>query len=189
MPPSRSAREHESLRTVLESIGRETELAASLARVLEHACALLDADHGAIGLYDARRGVVRTAAIRDMPAVQLGEDVSARAGLVGQVLGTGKAVRVKRYTDLPLPTVPALADAAMIGVPVRWADALIGVFALGRMPRAAGTGAPRRSTFTVRDVAMLEQFARHAAIAVHNARRLDLERRRSERLAVIARVG
>jgi GAF domain-containing protein len=129
-PNARHARERDSLRAVLESIGREADVAPLLARVLEHACELLDADHGVIGLTDAARGVVRPVAIRDMPSLSLGEPVPSGVGLVGQVLGTGTAVRVGRYADLPSPTLDALSESAMIGVPVRWGDALVGVFAL-----------------------------------------------------------
>jgi signal transduction histidine kinase len=187
-PNARHARERDSLRAVLDSIGREADVAPLLARVLEHACALLDADHGVIGLTE--HDVVRPVAIRDMPSLSLGVAVPAGVGLVGQVLGTGAAVRVGRYADLPTPTLHGLSENAMIGVPVRWGDAMVGVFALGRAPRDRDvTGAPRRRAFTRRDVATLEAFARHVAVAVHNARRLEEERRRAERLAVIARIG
>ncbi|AHG92512.1 GAF domain protein (plasmid) [Gemmatirosa kalamazoonensis] len=185
-PLARLARERDSLRGVIASIGRETDLAPLLARVLEHACALLAADHGAISLVDESRGTVRAAAVRDMPAVRIGDIIPPGVGMVGLVLERRAPVCVRRYAEIPTPIVPALDEHAMIGVPVHWGDAPMGVFALGRAPDAS-TG--RRRPFGARDVETLEEFARHAAIAVHNARRLAAERLRGERLALIAHVG
>ncbi|MBV9879197.1 MAG: GAF domain-containing sensor histidine kinase [Gemmatirosa sp.] len=179
-PPSEFDRERDSLRVVIESIGREADLAPLLARILDYACGLLDADRGAIGLVDEARNVVRMAAARDMPVGELGTEVPIGVGLVGHVLQTRAPVSVRRYAELPFPSVPALAEDPIVGVPIRWGDAIIGVFGLGRT---------RPRPFAPRDVAMLEDFARHAAIAVHNAQRLAVEQRRGERLALIAHVG
>jgi signal transduction histidine kinase len=181
---ARLARERDSLRAVIASIGREADLAPLLARVLEQARALLAADHGAISLVDETTGVVRAAAVLDMPTVRVGDVIPPGVGMVGLMLKSCAPVRVRRYADLPCPIIPALAEHAMIGVPIHWNDVPIGVFALGRAPVGR-----RRRAFAARDVETLEEFARHAVIAVHNARRLAAERRRGERLALIAHVG
>jgi GAF domain-containing protein len=52
-------------------------------------------------------------------------------------------------------------EYAVIGVPILWRDRIIGVFGLGSPP-------PRQ--FTAHDVEVLSLFAKHAAIAIENAR-------------------
>ena len=87
-------------------------------------------------------------------------------------------------------TQPALAEHVVIGVPIRWGNDLIGTFGLGRAPQPARLlRRSRRPLFAPRDISAVEEFARYAAIAVHNARRYADERRRADRLAVVARVA
>ena len=96
------------------------------------------------------------------------------------VLETQRPVVHDRYGDVQLPTQPDLADHAVVGMPIFWHDRMIGFFGDRRR-------APRR--FSGRDVETLALFARHAAVAIENARRYEREQRRIERLALIARVG
>ena len=190
MTPARSGdrarRERESLETLLESIGGETELRPLLSRILVEACELLGADEGTIGIMDDRRGTVRTEAAHRMPGDELGFEITRGVGLTGAVLSAGAPVQARRYGDLPGANRPWRADHAVLGVPIRWGDEIIGVFGLGRAPRA---GATTRRGFTARDVDTLERFARFAAIAIENANRFARERARLERSTLIARVG
>jgi len=55
-------RQQESLRQVIESISSELELRPLLTRIIRHACELLGADNGTIGLVDESRRVGRTEA-------------------------------------------------------------------------------------------------------------------------------
>ena len=57
-------RQQESLRAVIESISAELELAPLLGRILGHACTLLDADYGTIGLADDDGQSMEIAAMR-----------------------------------------------------------------------------------------------------------------------------
>jgi hypothetical protein len=129
---ARLARELESLQVLIDSMGREADLAPLLTRLLDVACELIGADHGAIGLVDPARHVVRTAAVRNMPPNELGAEMGPGVGLAGQVLATGDTVYARRYGDLANPTQPALVEHVVIGVPIRWGNDLIGVFGLGR---------------------------------------------------------
>ena len=187
---TRLSRELESLQVLIDSMGREADLGPLLKRLLDVACELIGADHGAIGLVDPTHQRVRTAAVRNMPPNELGSETPAGVGLYGQVLEKGETVYVPRYGDLATATQPSLSDHVVIGVPIRWGNDLVGVFGLGR--ELAGGGLLRRlrhPQFEARDIAAVEEFARYAAIAVHNARRYADERRRAERLAVVARVA
>ena len=186
----RLLRHQESLRAVIESISSELELRPLLERILHHACELIGADDGTIGLVDEARNVVRTEAVYNMPPDEMGAEMGPGVGVAGQVLLTRRPVRAKRYGDLPHPTQPSLAENEVIGVPIQWRDRMIGFFGLGRRAngRAARPGGGRRG-FSRVDLETLAVYARHAAIAIENARQYRREQNRTERLALIARVG
>ncbi len=169
----------DALTKIIEVISSELELDDLLALILEHACTLINADDGAIGLYDGARKVVRTAVLYRLPAEELGAEMQAGQGLAGRVLASGRTVMC-RYGDLPGINLPQLSDNQVIGVPILWRQVLVGVFGIGAK-------APR--VFSKSDVSLVELFARHAAIAIHNAQRHFEERRRSVRFALIAKVA
>lgn len=167
-----------ALRQMVEDISSELELAPLLARIVQSACELIGADDGSIGLYDATREVIRTEAVYRMPARELGSEMRRGEGLAGHVLNSGQPV-LARYGDLPLITLNELADNRVIGLPIHWRGRLVGFF---------GVGAAPPKTFDAEDLALLELFARHTAIAIDNARRYNEERRRAARFALIAKV-
>src|SRR5262245_36191869 len=173
-------REAEALCRVVEEISSERELRPLLTRIVAHACDLLGADDGTIGLFDPVRNVIRMEAIYRMPAREQGTEVPANVGLAGKVLVTGEPVVLARYGDLGDVPLPELAENSVIGVPIRSHGHLVGFFGIGARP-------PRK--FNARDLATLQLFARHAALAIDNALRYQREKSRSERLALIARVS
>ena len=186
----RLLRHQESLLSVIESISSELEIRPLLTRILMHACELIGADDGTIGLMDESRNVIRTEAAYNMPPDELGAEMGPGDGVAGEVLRTRRPVRVKRYGDLPHPTQPSLAENEVIGVPICWGERMIGFFGLGlSAERRAARGRGRGRGFTRADLETLEIYARHAAIAIENARQYRRERERTERLALIARVG
>jgi signal transduction histidine kinase len=165
---------------VIESIGAELDLRSLLSRIVRLACELLEAEDGAIGLYDETRGVIRTEAIFRMPEEEQGAEMASGIGLAGQVLLSRAPVVLDRYDRLPHPMHTELPDNPVVGVPLFWQDRLVGVFGLGARP-------PRR--FGPAEVETLVLFGRYAAIAIENARRREREARRMERLATLARIG
>jgi hypothetical protein len=64
----RALREAEALRQVVEEISSELELRPLLTRIVTHACELLSADDGSIGLYDPAKNVIRFEAMYRMPS-------------------------------------------------------------------------------------------------------------------------
>jgi two-component system sensor histidine kinase DevS len=96
-----------------------------------------------------------------MPAHELGAEMRPGVGVAGAVLHTRRPIRLDRYGDVEQPTLPEFADHALIGVPIWWGDEMIGFF---------GIGAPPPICFDDADVETLALFARHAAIAIDNAR-------------------
>jgi signal transduction histidine kinase len=186
----RLLRQQRALRAVVASISSELELRPLLTRIIRRACDLLDASDGVIGLVDEARNVVRSEAVYRMPPDELGAEMPPGVGVAGQVLATRRPIILRRYSDVPTPTQMARLENAVIGVPISWRGRVIGVFGLGRAPRPPADGRlPRPRPFTRGELGTLAAFARHAAIAIVNAREYQSVKRRTERLALIARVG
>lgn len=164
---------------VVEDISSELALEPLLTRIVAGACQLIGADDGTIGLYEAEHDWIRTVAVYRMPEGELGATMPRGVGLAGHVLASGRTALL-RYGDLDSMTLPQLADNQVVGIPIRWSGRLIGFFGIGAAP-------PRR--FKREDIAALELFARHAAIAITNARRYQNERRRTDRFRLIAHVA
>jgi signal transduction histidine kinase len=186
----RLLRQQETLRAFIESISAELELRPLLTRILRHACELIGADNGTIGLVDEARVVVRTEAVYRMPPGELGAEMPLGVGIAGVVLQRKEPIVLERYAQIAHPTQLTFLENAVIGMPISWRGRMIGFFGIGASPVPAGPeGVLRRRHFTPQDVATLGIFARHAAIAIENARRYELERQRTERLELIARIG
>jgi signal transduction histidine kinase len=173
-------RQQESLREVIESISSELELRPLLTRIVRHACELIGADNGSIGLVDEQRQGVRIEAIYHLPADEIGAEMPPGVGLAGHVFSTRQPVILARYGNVARPTLTDLNENAVIGLPIVWGSRMIGFFGIGAAP-------PRY--FTEQDLATLTIFARHAAIAIENARLFEAEKRRAARISVINRVG
>lgn len=185
----RLIRRQETLLGFVESISSELELRPLLTRILRYACELIGADHGTIGLVDAKRNVVRTEAIFNMPEDELGAEMAPGVGIAGQVLVTGEPVVLARYGDVSNPSRTDSLDNPVIGMPIRWHDRMIGFFGIGIHAEAARREGRPVGPFGEKDLSMLALFARHAAIAIENARRYQWEQQRTERLGLIARIG
>jgi signal transduction histidine kinase len=171
----------EPFSAILEEIARELELRPLLTSIITRACDLLGADDGAIGLYVPRRHTVQIEAIHQLPASELGLEFEPGEGLIGRVLATGQPVIAERYGELDRLSLPDLRDNTVIGVPIpQPGGGLLGVFGIGARP-------PRK--FKHRDLEILRLFARHAAIAIQNAMRYEREKRRTERMTLIAHVS
>ncbi|HEX6052914.1 MAG TPA: GAF domain-containing sensor histidine kinase [Gemmatimonadaceae bacterium] len=190
----RDLRRQRSLRSVIESISGELELRPLLTRIVEQACTLLDADHGTIGLVDEARRVVRTEAGFNMPPNELGTELGLGEGIAGLVLEARRPLVFGRYGDVPRPTQPGMLNDAILGMPIEWRGTMIGFFGIGRSPKPStsprsGAARLKAKRFTKADVAALTEFARHAALAIRNARAYELEQQRTERLRIITRIG
>jgi signal transduction histidine kinase len=177
--PSPAATQLELLHRMVEDIAGETALEPLLTRILARACELIGAEDGTICLYDPLREVLRSAAVHRMPERELGAEMARGVGLAGAVLASAKPI-IARYGDLPNITLNELADNSVIGMPIVWRGEFIGVFGIGARP-------PRR--FNERDADLLDMFARHAAIAIANARQHAQAQRRTARFELIARVA
>ncbi len=96
-----------------------------------------------------------------MPREELGSIAKAGEGLAGRVYADQAPVLLDRYGELAAPPLPGMDEDSVIGMPIMWRGDIIGTFGIG-------AGPPKR--FGDNDVRMLGTFARHAAIAINNAR-------------------
>lgn len=172
-------RQRESVRAVVETISGELELQPLLESILRHACQLIGAEHGTIGLVDPDRDLVRTAAGYRMPPDEAGAEMPRGVGLGGTVLERGVPVVLDRYGDLPFTTQPGFAEHSVVGMPIEWDGRMIGFLGVGTGTRRLGA----------EEVETLALFARPAAIAIANAWRYEDERQRADRMALVARVA
>ncbi|WP_129647416.1 sensor histidine kinase [Peristeroidobacter agariperforans] len=171
----------EPFNSILEEIASELELRPLLTSIITRACELLGADGGSIGLYVPRRHTVQVEAIHQLPLTELGMEFEPGEGLIGKVLATGRPVILDRYGELQRISLPEMRDYTVIGVPIPGpGGGLLGVF---------GIGAPPPRKFGASDLDTLRLFARHAAIAIQNAMRYEREKRRTERMTLIAHIA
>jgi signal transduction histidine kinase len=185
--PTELLRQRETLLGFVESISSELELRPLLTQIVRCACELIGADRGTIGLYDAKRNVFRTEAVYRMPPGELGAEMPPGVGLAGQVMLAQGPVILDRYGDVDKPmSSDGLLEDTVIGVPIVQRDEMIGFFGIGSA--SPPEGGPRRR-FRQEDVDALAVFARHAAIAIDNARRYTHEQRRTERFELVARIA
>ncbi|MEM8535546.1 MAG: GAF domain-containing sensor histidine kinase [Chloroflexota bacterium] len=166
----------------MELISGELALKPLLTRIVESATELIGAQYGSIGLVEQHQQgpIIRIAAIVNMPPHELGMAVPINVGLAGRVLITQQPIVLDRYGEIEQPTLPELANHTVIGMPIWWGHQMIGFFGIGAEP-------PHH--FSDLDVQTLSLFARHAAIAIHNAHLYQQECQRNERLKLIAHIG
>jgi signal transduction histidine kinase/putative methionine-R-sulfoxide reductase with GAF domain len=171
-----------SFRRLIESVSSELSLNGVLGRIVESAIELLGAEHGGVGLVVPTPDgpVIRPNAHHNLLPRQGSVDIHPGVGLFGQLLLDHQPRVVDRYADLNQLVRPELADHALVAVPILWREELIGVL---------GIGAPPPRHFDAGDAETLAAFARHAAVAIENARLFEAERRRSARSATINRIG
>ncbi|GJL94625.1 MAG: hypothetical protein DHS20C05_10300 [Hyphococcus sp.] len=160
--------DQDHLREMIEVISGELELRPLLTTIVQKACELLDADRGSIGLVDPSGRFVRIEAVYKMPPEELGSTAASGEGLAGKVFRDRAPVLIERYGDLTSPQLAGMDEDSVVGMPIIWRGDIMGTFGIG-------ADAPKR--FGDNDLNMLEVFARHAAIAINNARSYEKEQK------------
>ena len=160
--------DQDHLREMIEVISGELELRPLLTMIVQKACELLRADRGSIGLVLPRENAVKIEAVYKMPPEELGSITHPGDGLAGKVYRDRAPVLIDQYGTLNGPLLNTIGDDSVVGMPILWRGDIIGTFGIGAAP-------PKR--FGDNDIHMLEVFARHAAIAIHNARSYEREKK------------
>jgi len=159
--------DQDHLREMIEVISGELELRPLLTTIVQKACELLHADRGSIGLVHPQDNAVRIEAVYKMPDAELGSISHPGQGLAGRVYRDRAPVLIDRYGDLDNPLLGGMDEDIVVGMPIMWRGDIIGTFGIGAAP-------PKR--FGDNDMRTLEVFARHAAIAINNARSYEREK-------------
>jgi GAF domain-containing protein len=153
-----------ALHETSSDITTEVDLHEVVRAIVERASKLLQAQGGAIYLYDPDRDelvlVVSTISWKDYTGttLKLGE------GLAGKVALTGEPIVVDDYSQWEgrSPKFEGEPITTTVAVPMRWQEQIIGTI---NIARDAEVG-----TFTLEDVDLLSWFAEQAAMAIAYAR-------------------
>jgi signal transduction histidine kinase/DNA-binding NarL/FixJ family response regulator len=147
-----------------EDLAGDFELRSLLERILRRSVELLGGDAGSICSVDEAAGVYRKEADIGV-SCQSGQVFPLTEGMTGAVVRARGPVHFADYRAVPGGHVTAEDRKTLrgvVGVPIFWRGAVVGACVVfSRDPQRA---------FTRTDSARLELFARHAAIALANAR-------------------
>lgn len=161
----RDQRQMSMLLSLVEAMSSELDLDMLLQKMIVSAVELLSAEQGAIGLVDEERQAVRHRALHNLPEELFNVEFKENVGISGQVYALKRPVIVRDYgntVEIPVDDAGMRQIKAAVSVPIWWQSRMIGVFSLG-------SSAPGR-IFDEHDVEVLSLFAKHAAIAIENAR-------------------
>jgi signal transduction histidine kinase len=167
----------EGLRQVGLELAAQLDLEALLRSIVARAIHLLDADDGGLYLYRSDRDVLeRVVSVDD--TIPLGSILRRGEGLSGKVWETGEPLIVDDYQhwEGKASIFRDKPNMAIVGVPVRWGDRLLGILNVA----ARGT---RR--FTADDAELLNLLATQAAVALENARLFAAARQRTAELETL----
>ncbi len=153
------------------AINAELESADVFHRCAEQAAAVLDAEGASVILYEADRGeLVFQTAVGPASDTLVGVRFDASLGIAGQVIKTGRAVRVKdvrenRHFFAGIDARTQMRTTSLIAAPMIHRDKVLGLIEVIN-PRD-------REQFTERDLELLKVFANLAAVAGCHAQAYD----------------
>lgn len=156
----------EALDAATVAISQELSLERVLQIIVDSVRPLVAARYAALGIPDELGSMERfiTSGISEAERHAIGHPPRGH-GLLGEVLRSGRALRVPEIADSPLSVgFPAHHPPmhSFLGVPVRVEGRVIGNLYL--TDKADG------EPFGEEDEQLVESFARHAGLAIHNAR-------------------
>lgn len=170
----------DALTGAVEDLAGEFSLQPLLRRILRRAISLLGGGAGSICIVDEQAFVYRKEADLGV-SCQEGRTFPLDEGVTGAVVANRAPMVFDSYSEVHGGHVaPGERERlhATVGVPIEWSGSIIGVCVV------FGTDPTLR--FRAEDVQLLELFAKHAAIAITNARLHADADDRTRRLAVSA---
>ena len=153
-----------ALTAVVEDLAGELSLRPLLERILLRSTELLGCDAGSICLVDEAAGVYRKEADIGI-GCQSGMVFPLNEGVTGAIVARRGPVIFDDYAKVPGGHVRPEDRAALkgvIGVPIWWRGSIVGACVVFSRDAAR--------SFVPADADLLEVFAKHAAIAITNAR-------------------
>ena len=177
---SKRARQLEAIRAITAEVAQELDLTRLLELIVQRATDLVEAGQGLIRLWDeGEQALVPKAWTgagkgRAVTRLRLGE------GVAGTVAQRREGMIVNDFPTSPyaLPSITAVSShARVLAEPLLARDRLVGVITIDRH---ADTG-----PFQGEDREVIALFARHAAIAIENARLYEATQRRTTELEAL----
>jgi signal transduction histidine kinase len=171
-----SLQEIHALNRIGQLVASEDDLGLLLSTIVEEAVALLRADAGLIGSWDAEQEVFRDVAACNLPIMFPGREFGAGESLSSYVAKTGTVVFVEDYAQYPyrIPELDRFQLRAALGVPLMVGDQCKGALVVHSVN-------PDRR-FTTREGELLATFASQAGAAFEKARLYQLSLDQLERL-------
>jgi PAS domain S-box-containing protein/putative nucleotidyltransferase with HDIG domain len=156
----------------------ETDPSQLLLTIVQKACELLDAEAGAIDLFDHESQLLEMKYSHGYNRDYSGIKLSAGQGVAGMVCKTQQPLAIDDYANWAgrVPQVDKAEISAALGVPLLSGDKLLGALTIDRRT-------PR--SFNDEDIQSATLFANQAAIAIENARLYHEQERRSQELLAL----
>ncbi|MEU0495380.1 GAF domain-containing protein [Mycobacterium sp. NPDC006124] len=170
----------QAITAVAEDLAGEFALRPLLERILLRCTQLLGCDAGSIASVDEAAGTYRKEADIGIRC-QSGQVFPLSEGTTGAVVARRGPVWFDRYDDVRGGHVDAADRATLrsvIGVPLEWRGSITGVCVVFSRDDSR--------IFGVRDAELLQLFAKHAAVALTNARLHDVAEERVRAKATAA---
>ncbi|MBE9506450.1 MAG: GAF domain-containing protein, partial [Chloroflexi bacterium] len=177
------AEEMTALHETTLDITAQLEMPRLLNAIIERASALLGATGGLVHLYDPAEGKLVVVTSHNLDKDYTGLTLEVGEGAAGMVLQMEEPLIVEdhhAWADRS-PQVADAAARAMLAVPLKWRERVIGVLDIIDEVRAG--------TFDEQDLRLLMPFANQVAIAIQNARLFEEVRQRARQWEALTEVG
>jgi PAS domain S-box-containing protein len=143
----------------------ELQVETVLQRLVVEVTKLLDVDAADCYLYDARRGVLRCAALYGLPAELIEFEFPADRALAGEAMRRGSGTVSTEFEEVEAPHPAYDGFAAAMVAPMTWWSEVRGV--IGVWTRDT------RRRFSAEDLEVLEAFASLGSVALRNVASID----------------
>ena len=143
----------------------ELRVETVLQRLVVEVTKLLEVNAADCYLYDARRGVLRCAAVYGLPAELIEFEFPADRALAGEAMRRGRGTVSEEYDDVAAPHPAYEGFAAAMVAPMTWWGEVRGVIGVG-------TRDTTRS-FSPEEVEVLEAFASLGSVALRNVASIE----------------
>jgi PAS domain S-box-containing protein len=156
---------HAALVHAAQVMTSELRVDTVLQRLVVEVRTLLEADAADYYLYDARRGLLRCAAVEGLPSELVDLEVPADQGLAGEALTSGRGTISIEHANADVPHPAYESFVAAMVAPMTWWGEVRGVIGVW-------TSDPNRS-FSPEDVEVLEAFANLGSVALRNVASIE----------------
>jgi PAS domain S-box-containing protein/putative nucleotidyltransferase with HDIG domain len=173
----RGFKEFAALYEISKALSANNDLEALLKEIVEHATSLLNANTGAMYLYDQASESLKIV-VSTTPFILIGTTLRLGEGVAGRVAQTRQPMRLEHYSSWEgrSSKYEGLIFNAILEVPILFGGSLIGVLNVAEMGDSS-------RIFTESDERLLSLFAAQAAGALHSARLFEQTERRAREFA------